>query len=271
MRGVGIELQGGVAPVGNTVPEAVAGGDEDGAARGVDDGAGAPPDPRARLGTGPRIDEPRPVATQGIPHGHEIAGRAVQDRDVPLIRRRIADVPGGGGDDAAVEVVQGRRDLLACWQQGNRGGPDHAAVGYRQLPDRPIRRGGINELTVRVGDRGRGRYLCRSRPRGVVGWRVAPQHCAILGIDGERLAVGRGDEEDVVGTAVDGYAVEVDRGRVHRAVDCDLLPHQGSDVCRGNPCRYRRRGPPAGGPAPTRPRPRGPPAPPPPPRQGRRG
>src|SRR2546422_6737476 len=47
---------------------------------------------------------------------------------------------GGGGDDAAVEVVQSRRDLLASWKQGNRGGPDHAAVRHRQLPDRPDRK-----------------------------------------------------------------------------------------------------------------------------------
>src|SRR2546423_10380660 len=172
MRGGGIELQGGVAPVRAAVPQAVAAGDEDGAARGVDDGAGAAPDPGAGLRAGRRIDEPRPVATQGVPYGQEIAGRAVQDRDVPLIRRRIADVPGGGGDDAAVEVVEGRRDLLAPWQQRNRGGPDHAAVRHRQLPDRPIRRGRIYELTVRVRNRGRGRDLCRSRPRGVVAWRI---------------------------------------------------------------------------------------------------
>src|SRR5205807_7132767 len=251
--GVGIELERGVAPVGAAVPEAVAGGDEDGAVRRVDDRAGAAPDPRARLRTGRRIDEPRPVAAQGIPHGQEIAGRAVQDGDVPLVRRRIADVAGGGGDDAAVKVVQGRRDLLASWQQGNRGGPDDAAVRYPQLPDRPIRRGRIYELTVRVGDRGRGRDLCRSRPRGVVGWRVAPQHDAPLGIDGERLAVGRGDEEDVVSAAVHRHAVEVDRGRVHRAVDRDLLPHQGSDVRRRDPCRYRRGVRPAGVPPEARP------------------
>src|SRR5205823_7946704 len=155
--GGGIELQGGVAPVGTTVPEAVAGGDEDGAARGVDDGAGAAPDPRAGLRAGRRIDEPGLVATQGIPHGQDITGRAIEDRDVPLIWRCVADVPGGGGDDAAVEVVQRRRDLLASRQQGNRGGPNQAAVRHRQLPERPVRPGRIYELTVRGRDRGRGR------------------------------------------------------------------------------------------------------------------
>ena len=84
MRGAGIELQSGVAPVGAAVPQTVAGGHENGAARGVDHGACAAPDPGARLRAGRRIT--RQVRATGA-----ALDRMRLERDRRLVDRFLAN------------------------------------------------------------------------------------------------------------------------------------------------------------------------------------
>ncbi len=82
-----------------------------------------------------------------------VAACGVENRHVALIGWRIANVPACHGQDAAPEIAERRRDLLALRKTRNRRAPRGMAVGNRKLLDMSIRRGRINELAAGVGRR----------------------------------------------------------------------------------------------------------------------
>ena len=206
-----VELEHGVAPVGPAVPQPIAGRDEDVPGGRVDHRPGAAPYGGAALGAGRGIEDPRPVTAERIPHVQQLAIRGVQDRHMSLIRRRIPDVAAGGRDHAAAEIVERRRDLLAPGEIGDRRAPGGTAVRDSELVDLPVGRGRVHERSVGIGDWCRGRDPVRSHPRVVARRRVLPQDRAVGRVDGQRLAVRRGDEEDIAIGAVDTNAVQIDR------------------------------------------------------------
>ena len=64
---------------------------------------------------------------------------SIENRDVPLIGRRIADVAAGSGDHAAAIVIQRRCNLLPLGQSGDRRAPHRVAVRNCELLDASIR------------------------------------------------------------------------------------------------------------------------------------
>ena len=118
--------------------------------------------------------------------------------------------------------------------------PQHLPVGHAQLadPSRRARRrrspcrdgsatGAVVVICAEPGDR-------RVRRRG-----EPPEHGAARRVDRLGLAVGRRDEEHVVRLAVHRHAVQVDRRRVDRAVECHLAARELRDV-RGRDAGRRR-------------------------------
>jgi hypothetical protein len=109
----------------------------------------------------------------------------------------------------------------------------------RELLDPPVRRRGVDPLAAGVGDRRRRRDLVRTGPLGIAGRLPLPEDASVVGVDRKRDPVGRGEEERVVGCAVDRDAVQVDRRGVGRAGQVDLLAGERADVRRGDPGRVR--------------------------------
>ena len=119
--------------------------------------------------------------------------------------------------------------------------PEHLPVGHAQLADPPVGRSGVDRRARRIGDRRRGRDLRRAGQRRVRRRREAPEHGSARRVDRLGPAVGRGDEEDVVGLAVHGHVVQVDRRRVDRAVERHLAADELRDVGRRD-AGHRRAG-----------------------------
>ena len=80
----------------------------------------------------------------------------------------------------------------------------------------PFGRGRVHELAVGVGERAGDGDLRAASPAAVAGRRERPQDRPAVGVDRDRLAVGGRDHDHVVGGAVDGHAVQVDRRGVDR-------------------------------------------------------
>jgi hypothetical protein len=74
---------------------------------------------------------------------------------------------------------------------------------------------------------------------GVARRRPAPEDVPVRGVDRQRDPVGGRDEERVVRRAVDGDAVQVDRGGIDRAGQVDLLANERAHVRRRDPGRVR--------------------------------
>ena len=176
---------------------------------------------------------------------HDRARAWTERDDVALVGRRVADVAAGRRDHEPVREVQRGRDLLALRQQRDRGRPDLASVGNRELADPPVGPGRVEEAPARIRDRCRGRDPVRAGPRCVTRGHIAPEDAAGGRVDGHRLPIGRRDEERVVPRAADHDAVQEDRRGVGRAVELDALALQLSRV-RGGDARRVRRGARAG-------------------------
>ena len=110
-----------------------------------------------------------------------------------------------------------------------------AAVRQRELVDQPVGRRGVDELPIGVRERGGVGDLRAARPARVARRRERPQGPAAVGVDRQRLAVGRGHDDRVVHGAVDEYPVQVDRRRVHGARQRHGALMQPADVRRGDP------------------------------------
>ena len=89
LGGVGVELDGRVAPVGLAVVGAVAGGHEDVAGRGIDHRPGAAPDRRSRVSARVGIEQAGAVAAERVPHMQQLAG--LRRRESPRGPGREAD------------------------------------------------------------------------------------------------------------------------------------------------------------------------------------
>src|SRR5581483_8937708 len=128
--------------------------------------------------------------------------------------------------------------LLARRQARDRDRPacDLATVGQAELVDLPVRRGGVHEAARRVGKGCRVRDPVRARPRRVAGGREAPEGATARRVDGDRLPVAGGDDDDVVAPAVHERAAEVDRRRVDGAVEGHAPALERADVRSGDPC-----------------------------------
>ena len=228
-----------VAPVRLAVERAVAGRDEQRAGLRLDDGAAASPDRGVAPGATARDDQLRVVGAERVPDVQQLAAARVDDGDVPLVRRLVADVAAGRREHVPVREVEGRRDLLARGQQRDRPAPQHVTVRDAQLLDPPVGRRRVDRRAAGVGDRCRGRDAIAAGPRRVARRRVAPQPAARRRVDRLGLPVRRRHEEDVVRLPADAYVVEVDRRRVDRAVEPHALPPQVRDVLRRDPGRSR--------------------------------
>src|ERR1043166_7907652 len=84
----------------------------------------------------------------------QLSGRPIEDADVTLIRRRVADVAASGGDDMALRVVEWRRNLLARGQARDRGRPQDVAIADRELFDSSVGRRGIDRGPIGISDWG---------------------------------------------------------------------------------------------------------------------
>src|SRR5581483_10021397 len=99
-----IEADDGVAEVRAAVPRRVPGRDEDLPVRLVDDGARAAEDRAVARAAARWFDQAVPVRAERVPDVQELAARGVEDRDVALVRRRIADVAARRRDHVAAPV-----------------------------------------------------------------------------------------------------------------------------------------------------------------------
>ena len=104
--------------------------------------------------------------------------RSGHRHDVPLVRRRVADVAAGRRDHEAARDVQRRGELLVRRVARDRGRPEHLAVGDAQLADPPVRGGGVDRRAVGRRGRRRVRDLRRAGVRRVRRRREAPEHLA---------------------------------------------------------------------------------------------
>jgi hypothetical protein len=233
-RGTGINLDERVAPVGRAVPLAIAGGDEDVAVAGIDHSARTPPDGRFCLRTGVRLKQLGAVAAQRVPYLEELAGVAVENGDMALIGRPVADVARRHGNHTALEELQGRSHLLSLWQLGDGGAPDRLAIADGQLLDIAVGRGCIDGLPIGIGHGGGVGDLARARQRLIAGRRVFPQNAAASGIERQRFAVGRGDEDGIVEGAVDGDALQVNGASINGTSQLYLPARELGDVGSGD-------------------------------------
>ena len=96
-----------------------------------------------------------------------LTSRGIEYGDVALIRRGVADIAAGDGNDVAPGIVERRRDLLPGRQVGNRSIPELVAVGDGELFDMPIRRGAVDRGAIGVRHRRDIRYARRSGPRAI--------------------------------------------------------------------------------------------------------
>ena len=80
-------------------------------------------------------------------------------------------------------------------------------------------------MTIRIGDGRRGRDLIRPG-EPVSARRELPEHRAVVRVDRDRLAVGRGDDRHVVRRAVHCTPCEVDRRGVHRSSSSTCWRHR---------------------------------------------
>src|SRR5208337_4305434 len=109
-------------------------------------------------------------------------------------------------DHAAIEEIEGRRDLLAPGKPRDGPAPDQAAVRYRELADRAVGRRGVEEEPVGIGDGRRVRYAVGAGEILVAGRRVLPEDGPVPRVDRDRLPVARRDEEGVVDGTHDRHA-----------------------------------------------------------------
>jgi len=107
------------------------------------------------------------------------------------------------------------------------------AVGDGELHDVAVRRRAVDRRAIGIRDGRDVRDARRPGPAVVVRRREAPEDGTVVGVDSDRLAVRRRDEEDVVGGAVDLHVMEIDGRRVDGAVDRHLLAPERGNGRRG--------------------------------------
>ena len=236
------QLDDAVAEVRGPVVRRVAGRDEQVSAR-LDDGAGTAPDGRVARVARRRVQDPAPVGAQRVPDRHDAPARAVDERDVALIRRRIAVIAAGRDDEVRPVEVERRRELLVRGVVRHRSRPtgDDPSAAHRELVDLAVGGRRVQELVVGVDGRRRRGDLRAAGPARVSGRREGPQDRPAVRINRERAAVGRRHEGDVVRAAGDGRLMQVDRGGVDRAGQRDAQAAQMPDV-RGGDAGRRGRG-----------------------------
>lgn len=136
----------------------------------------------------------------------QLAGARVEYGHVPLVWRGVANVAARHRDDMPVKNADRRCDLLSFRQQGDRCAPDQSPVRQGQLLDVSVGGTRVHVLTVRIRSRRRVGDAFRAGPAVKARRRVFPKHAAPVGIQRDRLAVRRGDDEDIVRGVVDADA-----------------------------------------------------------------
>ena len=84
-------------------------------------------------------DDARAIAAERVPDMEKLPRRGVENRDLPLIWRGIADVATGHRDDVPAVVAERRGDLFFLRERRDGGAPDRVAVGDGELLDVAIR------------------------------------------------------------------------------------------------------------------------------------
>ena len=152
------ELEHAVAEIGRPVPVAVASVDQQAATARLDDRAAPREDRRVALVAGRRDDHAVPVGAQRVEDPHDPSARPGEECDVALVGRSVSVVAARRRDHVEPVDVEGRAELLAGRVARDSGRPRAggvlAAVGERELVDQAVGRGGVDETTVGVGDRG---------------------------------------------------------------------------------------------------------------------
>jgi len=168
---------------------------------------------------------------------HDAPGRRIDGDDVPLVGRLIADVAARSDQHEPAREVQRGRELFALRQERDTDGPAAGlgATGNRELVDESIGRCRVDELAVRVGDRGRVRDPVRTGQGRVPARGETPQDRAGGCVDRERPPVGRRHEEGVVPGPVHRNAAQIDRRGIDRAVEDDALLLELAHVRRRDP------------------------------------
>src|SRR6185312_16782080 len=107
-----IEFDDGIAPIRLAIVGAITGGHEDVAGCRVDHGSSASPNRglsiRARAG----LQQASAIAAKRVPYVQQLACLGVENGDVALVRRPIADVAARDSDDSPAKFPQRRGDFL---------------------------------------------------------------------------------------------------------------------------------------------------------------
>ncbi len=103
----------GITPVGLAVIRSVSCRHENIARCDVDHRARAPPDTRLRGLAGTRIQQSGAVAAKRVPYMQQLAALRVENGDVTLIGRLVANIARGYCDDMAAVLPQRRGDFLS--------------------------------------------------------------------------------------------------------------------------------------------------------------
>ena len=230
--GVGRQLEHAVAPAGAPVERPVPGRDEDPAAAGLDDRPRPAPDGIVAVGVGHAAraggDQPVAIGALGVPDVDDPAAGAVDRDHVAVIGRDVADVAAGDRHHPAAGHLQRRGDLFVPGVECDPARPHLMARGQRQLVDDAVGTGAVDEPPVGVRRRRRGGHLRVARGGVDAGRAELPQPAAGARVDGDRLAVARGDDEHVAPGAMHRDAAERNGGGVGDAVDVDLAQPQPS-------------------------------------------
>ena len=183
------------------------------------------------------------VRAQRVPDVSDAAGRSIDRDDVSLVGRCVTEVAAGPEQDEAAREVERGAQLLPLWQKGHADGPatSFGPAGNRELVHPSIRRCGVDELAVRIGDRGRVRDPVRACHGGVAARRETPEDRAARSVDRDRAPVRRRHEEGVVPSSVDPDSAEVNRRRVDSPWERHALAAQPSHVRGRNPGVLRTR------------------------------
>ncbi len=226
------QLEHAVAEVGAAVPRRVTRRYEQPLTAGLDHGAAAGEDRGVARRAGGRLDQAVTVRAQRVEDRGDVPGAAVDQHDVALVGRRVAEVAAGRGEEVGAVDVQCRRELLVLGFERHPRRPSCGlrAVLDRELVDQSVRRGCVDEAPPRVCERAGGRDLGASRPARVAGRREVPERAPARCVDRERLAVGRRDHDHVVHAAACRHTVQVHGRGVDRARQADLEPAQVRNV-----------------------------------------
>ncbi len=142
------------------------------------------------------------VRTERVPYARHVAAAAVDQRDVTLVDRSVADVAARRDDHIAAADVQRAPDLFARRIPGDARFPNLVSAGYRQLVNEAIGGCGVHVAAVGIEyGRGRGDLVTALQVPDRSG-RVLPQAGAGGRVERDCAPVRGGDEVDVTNVSM---------------------------------------------------------------------